>query len=315
MKVAVCSRSFSANPQLRAELLEAWPEARFNDSQRTLAGAELAEFIGDAEGAVIGLETVDEALLARTPALRVVAKYGVGLDRVDLEALSARGIGVGWSGGVNAQAVAEVVLARTIDLLRGLSESDAAVRRGGFPARVGREISEITLGIYGCGAVGKAVARVFRALGARVLAHDLRDFPEFYAASGVIPVDLPTLLAGSDVLTVHVPLTPRTQAALGGSALDALPRGALLSNTARGGSVDERALAQRLSSGQLGGAAFDVFDPEPPVDLELLGAPNLLLSAHLGGSSRRAHLAMGRAAIMGLGQPRDAGVRRGELGV
>jgi phosphoglycerate dehydrogenase-like enzyme len=235
------------------------------------------------------------------PTVRHLAKYGVGLDRVDLRALDARGITLGWTPGVNASAVAEVVLARTIDHLRGLTASDAALRRGHFRQVIGREVSTITVGLLGCGHVGKAVARTFRALGAAVIAHDRRDYTDFYREYSVTPVSMDDVFSASDVVSVHVPLTLATRGLVGVHALARMKPGAILVNTARGGIVDENALAASLVSGALAGAVVDVFDEEPPTCSPLLTAPNVLLSPHLCGSSTTAVLAMGRAAILGLG--------------
>lgn len=300
MKVAVCSRSFSAHPILRAELLASFPDACFNDSGHQLQGPDLLAFLHGVNGAIVGLERIDDALLEACPSVRVIAKFGVGLDRIDLPALDRRGVRIGWTPGVNAPAVAEVVLARTIELLRHLHTSDAEVRAGRFPLRVGRSLGSCTIGLIGCGHVGKTVARVFRRFGATVLAHDIRDYPDFYRDEAVTPVDLDTLLATADVVSLHVPLTPRTRGLMNPAAFARMKPGALFLNTARGEVVDAAALEDALIGGHLAGAALDVFDPEPPTGSRLLGLANVRLSAHLAGSSDASTLAMGRAAIAGL---------------
>ena len=237
----------------------------------------------------------------------MVAKFGVGLDRIDLTALDRRGVRIGWTPGVNAPAVAEVVLARTIELLRHLHTSDAEVRQGRFTLRVGRSLASCTIGIIGCGHVGKTVARVFRSFGAAVITHDIRQYPDFYVDAGVTTVDLDTLLESADVVSLHVPLTPRTRGLMAGAAFARMKPGALLINTARGEVVDAAALEDALTSGRLAGAALDVFDPEPPTGSPLLANPNVRLSAHLAGSSDASTLAMGRAAIAGLTRHQAAG--------
>ncbi|MGQ9369016.1 phosphoglycerate dehydrogenase [Azospirillum sp. ST 5-10] len=304
--VAVLSRSFSAHPVLRAELLARHPGARFNDSGRTLAGAELLAFLRGSERAVVALERIDEPLLAALPELRVISKYGVGLDNVDLAAAQRHGKRVGWTAGVNRRSVAELVIAFAIALLRHVPQAHRGVLAGTWRQWTGRQLSDRTVGIVGCGHVGKDVALLLRAFGCRVLAHDIRDFPSFYAAHGVEPRPLEALLREAEVVTLHLPLTERTRGLFDAARLALLRPDAVLINTARGGIVDEAALARALAEDRLAGAAFDVFGVEPPQDTALLHHPNFLVTPHIGGSAAEAILAMGRAAIAGLDDAREA---------
>lgn len=301
-RVAVASRSFSRHPILREELVAAYPEATFNESGRSLAGDALVDFLAGHDGAVIALERVDEALLARLPDLRVIGKYGVGLDKIDQAAMVRRGVRLGWTGGVNRRSVAELVIAMSISLLRHVPRANLEVRDGTFRQIVGRQLSDRTVGIVGCGHVGKDLAILLRAFGCRVLAHDILDFPDFYAAHGVTPVGLEELLATCDVVSLHLPLDDSTRMMLDGRRLGLMRPDAILINAARGGMVDEAALKAMLMDGRLAGAGFDVFAVEPPEDLELLRLPNFLATPHIGGSAEEAVLAMGRAAIAGLSQ-------------
>ncbi len=305
-RVGVCSRSLSANPALRAELLACAPEVRINAAGLRLEGASLAEFLRGCDAAIVGLEPVDEALLAAAPELRVVSKYGVGLDAFDFEALVRRGVRVGWRPGVNRRAVAEFALGQLITLLRGLHTSHRTVTGGGWGFPPSRQLDESTIGILGFGQVGQELAGLLAPFGARLLAHDRRALPERCAQLGVQQVSLEALLSQSHAVSVHLPLTGRTRGLLDAAALDLLPAGAVLINTARGGIVDEDALAERLADGRLAGAAFDVFEREPPAGSPLLALPDFRASAHIAGSSESARMAMGRAAIAGLRDHRPA---------
>ncbi|RAU23577.1 phosphoglycerate dehydrogenase [Paramagnetospirillum kuznetsovii] len=300
MKVAIASRSFSKHPVLRAELLERFPDASFNDAGVSLAGDALVAFLKGHDAAVTALERIDDALLARLPGLRVIGKYGVGLDMLDLDAMARRGIRLGWTGGVNRRSVSELVISMAIALLRFVPKGNLEVRAGGWRQLQGRHLSDRTVGIVGCGHIGQDLAPLLKAFGCAVLAHDIRDFPDFYAAHGVERVGLEDLLRRSDVVTLHLPLDGSTRNIISAERMALMRPDAVLINCARGGLLDEAALKSMLLDGRLAGAGLDVFADEPPTDLEFLRLPNLLATPHIGGSAEEAVLAMGRAAIDGL---------------
>ena len=302
--VAVSSRSFSRNPTLRAELLARYPQARFNDEGgAVMSGDRLAQFLRGATKAITGLDVLDEAVFRAVPELRVVSKYGVGLDMIDLDAARRHGVSVRWTPGVNRQAVAELAICFMIALCRSVVPLARELADGGWRHAGGRQISSSTVGILGCGQVGQQVARLCRAFGATVIAHDIRRDDDFYRDAGVTPVPLDALLQQADIVSIHVPLDASTRGMIDARALAQMKPDALLVNTARGGIVDEEALELALTAGRLGGAAFDVFAIEPPVNSELTALPTFLGTPHIGGGTREAVLAMGRAAIEGL----DAG--------
>jgi D-3-phosphoglycerate dehydrogenase len=238
------------------------------------------------------------------PELRLVSKYGVGLDMIDLDAARRHGVTVHWTPGVNRHAVAELTIAFMIALHRRILPLNDDLRRGRWNQPPGtRQLSSSTVGIVGCGNVGQEVAKLCRAFGATVLAYDIRDYSEFYRAHGVIATDFRTLLRTADIITVHVPLDDTTRGMIGEAQLSLMQPSAIVINTARGGIVDERAVKSALQTQRLAGAAFDVFESEPPQDLELLSLPTVVSTPHIGGSTVDAVLSMGRAAITGL----DAG--------
>jgi phosphoglycerate dehydrogenase-like enzyme len=300
MSVAVASHSFPKHPLLRRELIARYPDAVFNETRQPLRGGDLIAFLRGRDKAITGLEVLDEALFAALPELRVVSKYGVGLDMIDLAAARRRGVSVRWTPGVNRQAVAELTIAFMISLCRRIVPLAIDLRDGRWGHGGGRQISSATVGIVGCGHVGKTVARLCRAFGATVLAHDIVDYGDFYRAHGIRAVALDPLLEDSDIVTVHVPLDASTRNMIDARALARMKPSAFLVNAARGGIVDEEALASALASGRIAGAAADVFAVEPPVDAALLRLPNFVGTPHVGGSTEEAVLAMGRAAIAGL---------------
>jgi D-3-phosphoglycerate dehydrogenase len=307
MRIAVASPSFARNAALRAELLASYPHVTFTPSSSVLEGDDLVAVLRGHDRIIVGLERIDEHVLSQLPELRVISKYGVGLDGLDVAAIARRGIKLGWTGGVNRRSVAELTLAFAIALLHRLPECDLALRRGRWHKVVGRQLTGKTIGIIGCGAVGQDLVGLLAPFDCRILAHDIRDYPEFYAAHRVTAVGFEALLAEADIVTLHVPLDASTRGMIGARQLATMRPGAFLINAARGGLIDEAALADALESGRLAGAACDVFAIEPEANPRLLKLPTFLGTPHIGGSTEEAQLAMGRAAIAGLENARVPG--------
>ena len=242
---------------------------------------------------------VDAGLLAAGPRLVAVGRLGVGLDNIDLDACAAHGVSVHPATGANVTAVAEYVIAATLMMLRGAYRATDRVLAGEWPrtAHIGREASGKTLGIVGFGAIGRAVASRAAALGIRVAAFDpllpAAD-PAWRSSEVRRSDDLHALLGKCDVVTLHVPLTGGTRHLLGEAEITAMKPGACIVNTARGGVVDETAMAQALVSGKLGAAALDVFEDEPlPAYSRLEGIPNLYLTPHIAGLTEEANARTG----------------------
>lgn len=299
-KVAVCSRSFSANPTLRQEILSRYSNVTFNDQGISLEGDSLVSFLKGHNKAITALEKIDDFVLSQLPELKVIGKYGVGLDMIDLNAMRRHGKYLGWVPGVNRRSVTELVISFAISMLRHTSVANREVLSGIWRQHVGGQLSGRTVGIIGCGHVGKDLVVLLQAFGCEILVNDIRHYPDFYKKYDAKVVTLENLLSESDVVTLHVPLDDSTRGMLGASRLKLLKPTAILINTARGGIVDEVAMKEMLREKQLGAAAFDVFSLEPPQDMELLSLPNFFATPHIGGSSYEAILAMGRAAIDGL---------------
>jgi phosphoglycerate dehydrogenase-like enzyme len=300
MPIAVASRSFSQNPTLRAELLARYPDSKFNDTNRVLDGGELIAFLRGHDKAITGLDVLSREVFLAVPELRVVSKYGVGLDMIDLDAARRCGVSVRWTPGVNRQGVAELTIAFMISLFRSLVPLSRDLSAGTWRQTRGRELSSSVVGVLGCGNVGQTVARLCRAFGATVLAHDIVDYADFYRDTGITPVALDVLLSTADVVSIHLPLDASTSRLIDAAALARMKPTAFLVNTARGPIVDEQALTAALQEHRLAGAASDVFCVEPPGPSPLLQCPHFIGTPHIGGGTREAGLAMGRAAIAGL---------------
>ncbi len=227
-----------------------------------------------------GRGQIRETLLARCPALKVIARAGAGLDNLDTAAAARRGITVVYAPGANTNTVAEHTLGLMIDLARGISRDARAVAAGRWDERAryaGDELGGLTLGIVGFGSIGKRVAQLAEAFGLRVIVAAHAGMQAKF-----LSLPLHELLAASDIVSLHVPLTPATRKMLGAAEFACMKRGALLVNTARGALIDMPALRAALASGALRGFAADVLDVEPPAaDEPLLALPNVLLTPHV----------------------------------
>jgi D-3-phosphoglycerate dehydrogenase len=254
---------------------------------------ELAALLPDYDALIVRSQVqVDADLIAAGSRLVVIGRAGVGVDNVDLEAATRAGITVVNAPTGNTIAAAEHTLALLYGVARRTAAADASVRRGEWKRSefTGLELRGRTLGIVGLGKIGQAIADRARAMEMVVLGVDPYVNAEQAANHGVELVDFDTLLARADIVTVHVPLTRATKGLIGKAAIARLRPGAIVLNVARGGIVDEAALAEALVSGHLAGAGIDVFDTEPPVDSPLLTAPNTLLTPHLGASTAEAQV-------------------------
>jgi (S)-sulfolactate dehydrogenase len=250
---------------------------------------DLAAALADAQALIVRNRTqVRGALLEAAPRLRVVGRLGVGLDNIDLVACQARNIAVHPATGANDLSVAEYVITATLVLLRRAWFATPEMLAGQWPrmTTIGREVSGKSLGLVGFGAIARETARRASALGMRVRAYDPHLALADAAWQLADRVDLDTLLARSDVTSLHVPLSEQTRHMIDASRIALMPQGGILINAARGGVVDEGAVAAALRSGRLGGAALDVFEREP-LDANaaktFAGAPNLLLTPHIAG--------------------------------
>mgnify|MGYP002620621877 FL=1 len=286
----------------RAPLAEAGLDVDAAGADDPLTPAELRARAAGAAALWVQLnDTVDAALLdAAGPGLRVVATYSVGTNHIDLAACRERGVVVVHTPDVLTDATADLAMALLLAAARRLPEGQRLVESGGWtgwaPTQLlGVELRGRTLGVVGLGRIGAAVARRARAFGMRIAYHQRRARPDVAAPlEADYEADLEALLARSDVLTLHAPLTPDTRHLLDARRLRLLPRGALLVNTARGPLVDEAALVDALRDGHLAGAGLDVYEEEPRVHPGLLALPHVVLAPHLGSATVDTRRAMAR---------------------
>jgi D-3-phosphoglycerate dehydrogenase len=297
MLIKATSASFSRHPKLRAALNANFPGAVLNDAGLKFTKHDLKAFVADADGLVLGLEPMDADVVAAAPKLRIVAKFGVGLDNLDVEACKRRGIAVGWTGGTNKRSVAEMDLCFMLALARNLYPASLALKAGTWNKNGGFQLSGKTVGVIGLGHTGSEIVKLLAPFGCRVLGNDILDKSDFCRKHGVEEATKEDIFRQADIITLHTPLTDQTRDLINRETLNRMKSTAFVVNTARGPIVNEADLKQALKDGVIAGAALDVYAEEPPTDLELLRLPNLFCTPHIGGNADEAVMAMGMSAI------------------
>jgi len=287
-KIALLSRIVRGSGETMARLAEAGVEVVVDlEGYEAMAGDPGAwdRVLSEIDALVVGLQPVDEALLQRAGRLRYVLRIGTGLDNVDLPAARARGVEVAGLAGRNAEAVAELAFGLLLSAARDIAALDASVRAGRWERRTGRHLGGRTLGLVGFGDIARAMVPKAHGFGMDLVVH--RRSPGPVDVPGVRAVTLDELVATSDFVSVHVPLTPETRHLIGRREIGRM-RGTVLVNTARGEVVDEAALVEGLRSGRVAACGLDVFADEPPVGSPLLSMDHVVLSPHNGAYSDRA---------------------------
>ncbi len=286
------------DPRQKTDLETAVGRVTYNTTGKPLTSAQLQALLPDVDGYIAGLDEIDATAVAAAPHLRVIARYGVGINNVDLDAAAARGIIVTNTPGANAASVAELTIALMLNLLRPIQAAAAETRQGGWPRLKGVSLVGKTVGLLGLGAIGKEVARRLAGFDCAVLAYDVAADADFARQHHVTLTTLPELLAQADVLSLHLPVLPATRQMINTDFLQQMKPGAYLINTSRGELVDEAALYEALATGRLAGAALDAFAQEPPgADNPLLALPQVIPTPHMGAHSDDATNAMGRMAL------------------
>ena len=296
-KILATPRSYGKNmPELFDRLKEAGYEVVRNETGGILERDQIKRLLSDCIGVIIGVDPLDADVLAGAPRLRAVAKYGVGVDNIDMDYCQAHGIKVSRTVGANSEAVADYALALMLAVARKVPAIDRKCREMNWGKITTRDVSHATLGLFGLGAIGRHVAK--RALGfdMKILAYD-PYWPEAFAAeNGIIRADAETIFREADFISLHLPLMPETEGFVGERELAMMKPSAILINTARGGLVNERALLKALIEKRIYGAGLDAFAHEPPEDDAWFTLDNVVLGSHCAASTAGATENMGRMA-------------------
>jgi phosphoglycerate dehydrogenase-like enzyme len=264
---------------------------------RCLTEDELVGILPGVFATVAGIEPYTERVFRAAPDLRIVARYGVGYDKVDVAAATRHGVAVAMAFGTNHEAVADSTLTLMAAVVGNVVRHHVRVSRGDWRMDIHPGLWRATVGIVGLGRIGKAVARRCRGFAMRILAYDVVPDVAFARENEIAFVPLETLLREADVVTLHAPHTPETEDLMNRERLALMKATAYLVNTARGGLVDEAALFEALASGRLAGAGLDVFKNEPPTTSPLLGLDNVVLSPHCAGSNTTSEAAVANRCI------------------
>lgn len=287
MKVLVTATNYSRYCQAGKQILEnAGCEIIENPHGRPYTYDELKQVIGDVDGVVVGVDTWDEKIFQAAPKLKGMARFGVGVDNIDLEAAKKHGISVCNSPGINSSAVAEQAAALIFSLTREIPKLNQAVREGKWPRPMFHELKSRTVGFLGFGAIARNLAERLKGFHPRMIAYDKFPNQEAAAELGVEMVSLEEVVKASDIISIHLPATSETAHLICADTIKQMKQGVIIVNTARGSIVNEAEVAEAMKTGKIGGFGTDVFETEP-VNLNgpLFGIDNYIATPHVSAET------------------------------
>jgi len=297
--ILVTPTSYGKNDaRLKTELEELVGEVIYNPTGKPLSSTEVAALLPGVDGYIAGLDAIDRTALRAADRLKVISRYGVGVDQVDIPAAREKGIIVTNTPGANSVSVAELALGMILSLARQIPVASEAVRQGKWPRLSGLSLEGKTIGILGLGAIGKQLVRRLAGFDCRILAYDPYPDPEFAKNYQVDLTSMEVVISQSDFVSLHLPLTPETRGLVNADFLNKMKKGSFIVNTSRGEAIDEAALLEALLSGKLRGAGMDAFSKEPPdPENPILALPQVIATPHLGAQTDGATSNMGWFAM------------------
>jgi len=298
-RLLVTPTSYGKNDaRLKTELEALVGEVIYNPTGKPLTSTEVAGLLPGIDGYIAGLDAINDEALKSANKLKVIARYGVGFDNVDLESAKSRNIVVTNTPGANSVSVAELALGLILALARQIPEAVDAVHQGKWPRYSGVSLEGKTIGILGLGAIGKQLARRLAGFDCKILAFDPFADIQFAKDHQITLAEMDEVIAASDFVSLHLPLLPDTRGIVDETFLNKMKKGSYLVNTSRGEAINEEALLKALQSGHLKGAALDAFTIEPPdQNNPLLSLPNVIATPHLGAQTDGATSNMGWMAM------------------
>ena len=296
--VAVTSRSFSKNDQLIKELRSRYKKIKLNKEGKSLNGDSLITFLEDASKVIVGLERFDEKVLSELPKLKVISKYGVGLNNIDLTEIKKRDIKLGFTPGVNKRPVAELALSLILTSLRGTHDSLNKIKAGEWSQERGNELFQKTVGILGYGNIGSLLHELLKPFNCNILIFEENKINH----QDIDQTSLDDIAKRADIISIHLPLTDKTSYLIDEEFLNACKKDIKIINTSRGGIINEDHLEKFLLKNNNAFAALDVFENEPAFQSPLINLKNFFATSHLGSMTEEGVISMGLAAIDGLDQ-------------
>jgi D-3-phosphoglycerate dehydrogenase len=301
MKILITPRSFASSSDKAIKMLTARGyEIQRNNTDRPYKKEEMLNLIKDIDGIIIGIDELSAEIIERADKLKVISKYGTGLDNIDIHMATNKNIIVTNTPQANVDAVADLAFGLILGLARRIPEADQKTKSGKWEKIIGKSVWEKTLGIIGIGKIGKQVVKRARGFQMNILVFDLIKDKKFASRYGIKYVNLEKLLQKSDYITIHLPLNDVTRGMISYKELGKIKKEAFLINTSRGGIVNEQALYKALRNNQLKGAALDVYSNEPPVESPLKELDNVIMTPHIGAYTEEAIENMGMQAAQNL---------------
>ncbi len=297
MNIIVTSPSFSKNEMLKEQILKYFPTATLNLKGIRFSKIELIEYIKDADAIIVGLEIIDKELLSACKNLKIISKYGVGLNNIDLIECEKRNIKIGWTGGVNKLSVAEMTLGYMLMLSRNLYQTSNELKNNTWNKSGGFQLSGKKIGIIGMGYIGKEVVRLLKPFNCSIFVNDIINQDDYYSENNLLEVSKERIFEECDFVTIHSPHNETTNNLVDLKILKSMKVTSYILNTARGGIINENDLKFALKNNLIAGAAVDAYLEEPPTDKGLISLPNLICTPHIGGNAKEAIEAMGLSAI------------------
>ena len=302
MKILITPTSFKPDSESPAmKKLKSFSNSLvFNPGKKPLSEDELIPLLEGCTGCIAGLDNYTAKVIESVKDLKVISRYGAGVDKVNLDAAKANNIAVCNTPGANAQAVADFTFALLLSVARKVSVLDRKAKEGQWPRSNGTELYSKTIGVLGLGAIGKAVAKRASGFSMKILAYDPFINKEYAEANGIIPADFEAIAKEADFLSLNLPLTDETRNLISADVMKNMRKGAIIVNTARGGLIDEAAAYEHLASGHLGGMGLDVFEEEPPQRTPLFDLDNVVITPHTSAHTAEATAAMADMSVQNL---------------
>ncbi|MDF2474353.1 MAG: phosphoglycerate dehydrogenase [Anaerocolumna sp.] len=299
MKILVTPTSMQPNKKSKAldKLRSFSNNLVFNPTGKPLDEDALIDLLKDCDGYIAGLDFVTNKVIDSCKNLKAISRYGAGYDRVDIAAAKSKGILVANTPGVNAEAVGELAIGLILSTARKIPYLDSQTRSGGWVRSTGLELKGKTIGILGLGAIGKVVARCAQGLGMHIIAYDPFINASYCQDNNISVATFEEVISESDVISLHLPLTPDTKHLINENAISRMKDNIILVNTSRGGIIDEEAAYQALKAGKMGGLGLDAFEMEPPKCSPLFELNNVVVTPHNGAHTQEATENMAIASV------------------